>query len=175
MYLCDYIIKGEIIDKKVVGYTGDDYNLVALKVAIADKYGFNIEDTVWIYPDLELYYNKQKRFDKIDRDSVYSINGEDIDYETCFHINYDKYGKFKTDQLCFVRFRKEESTYIYCLSDVYLPIYIENNNVCVEINRLQKYTNVFRSSDSYDKLSVKRFERRLKKYLKKRCRSYENN
>ncbi len=167
MYSCDYIIKGKIIDKKVVGYSVDDYNVVAIEVAVTDKYGSIIEDTVWIYPDIELNFNAQKRFDKIDRDSVYLINHNDDDYDSCFFINYDRYGHFETGKLCFIRFRKENNHYIYCLSDVYLPIYIENNSVCVKVNRFQKYTNVFRSWDNYDKLSVRRFERRIKKLVRK--------
>ena len=170
MYSCDFIIKGKIIDKKVVAYTGWDStcNIVAIKAAILDKYGYSIEDTIWIYPDFELYFNGQKRFDKVDRDSVYLINGKDIDYETCFHINFDINGLFKTDKLCFIRFRKEDSAYIYSLSDVYLPVYIEDNNVYVNVNRFQKYTNIFRPLDNYDKYSLKRFERRIRKWSKKK-------
>lgn len=163
MYSCNYIIKGEIIDKMIVGYTRDDYNVVAIKVSIKDKYGSNIEDTIWIYPDIELYFNKQKRFDEIDRDSVYYISGEDINYETSFSINYDINGNFKIGQLCFIRLRKEKDTYIYCLSDVYLPLYVRDNNVYVKVNRFQKYTNVFRLSKNHNKLSVRRFERLIKK------------
>lgn len=168
MYTCDYIVNGLIIDKRVVGFTGDDYNVVAIRVAITDKYGSNIEDTIWIYPDIELYFNKQNRFDKIKRDSVYYFNGEDINYETCFHINFDINDRFKIGQLCFIRLRKEKDKYVYSLSDVYLPVYIRENNVYVKVNRFQKYLNVFRSSDCYNKLSVRQFERRIKKLVRKK-------
>lgn len=165
MSSCDYIIKGEIIDKKIVAYTVGDFNVVAIKVAITEKYGSNLEDTVWIYPDFEMYFNRQKKLDNIDRDSVYHLTGEDIDFDSSSIINFDIRGKFKTNQLCYIRFRKEDDTYIYWLEDPYIPLYVKNNIVYVEINKFQRITNLLRPS-GYDKVSIKRFERRIKKWYK---------
>jgi len=166
MSSCDYIIKGEIIDKKIVAYTGGDFNIVAIKVAITEKYGSNLEDTVWIYPDFEFYYNRQKKLDNIDRDSVYYLTSEDINFNPCF-LNYDWYGCFKMNKLCFIRFRKEDDIYIYWLEDFNIPLYVENNNVYVHMNRFQRITNLLRPFDGHNKVGINRFERRIRKWYKR--------
>ncbi len=165
MNICDYIVKGKIIDKKAVGYVEDgaDNCVVAVKIAIIDSFNYDIGDTVWIYPDLELYFNRQKRIDVSNRDTVWSIQSEDVDHDSWVFINYDKYGNFKTGQLCFFRFRKEGDAYIYSLADMYLPVLVVNNKVNVKMNRWITFTDIFKPLNQRNKVNVKRFERQIKK------------
>lgn len=164
---CDYYVKGQLIEKKTVGYIGDEYidSIAAVKIKIVDKYGCNVDDIVWIYPDAERYFNRQNRIDINERDTLLFLHSEDVNYESCFYINYDRNNTFKLGQLGFYRFRKENNIYIYSLGDIYFPLIIVNNKVDVEMNNFTRLIKKFIPFNLRNQVGVKRFERKIRKQV----------
>ena len=167
---CDFIVKGELIDKKTVAYLGDEIidSIVAVKIQITDDFGYDIEDSVWVYPDIENYYNKQKRIDTSNRDSVWFLQFEDVNYESCFHINFDnEYNGFEIGASGYYRFWIENGTYVYSLIDRDFPLVIRHDKMFVDINRLQQFINRHIPLDRFYYVKEKRFEKKLNKRIKK--------
>lgn len=167
---CDYIVKGEIIDKKTVAYIGTDaFRIVAVKIRVTDNFGYDMNDTIWVYPNFENYYNRQKEIDTSNRDSVWFLKHEDINYETCFEIHYDNvywYNDFKIGKEGYFRFWKENDNYVYCLEDNYFPLIINDDKLFVEINRWDRFIEKLFPLDRTFFVRVERFERKLKRKIK---------
>jgi hypothetical protein len=163
----NYIVKGTLIDKKGTAFIGYD-SIVAVQICLLDKFDFDIEDTIWVYPDFEHYYNKKKIIDTSNRDTVIVLEFEDINFESCTHISYDKYGLFTIGQDEYCRFWKENDKYVYSIEDCYFPLVINNNKVNVELNKWKSFVNTFIPYKKFNEVSVKRFDRKLKKKLEKR-------
>lgn len=164
---CDYYVKGQLIGKKTVGYIGEKYkdSITAVKIKTVDKYGCNVDDIVWIYPDTERYFNRQNRIDTNKRDTLLFLHSDDVNYESCFYINYDRNNYFKPGQLGFYRFRKENDYYVYSLGDIYFSVIIVDNKVDVEMNKWTRLINKFKPFNIRNQVSVKRFERNIRKLV----------
>lgn len=164
---CNYIVKGEIIDKKAVAYLDtDSYKIVAVKVRVTDSFGYGMNDTIWVYPDFENYYNQQKEIDTSNRDSVWFLQFEDVNYETCFEIHYDNvwaYNDFKLGEVGYFRFWKENDTYVYSLVDKYFPLIIYDDKLFVITNRWDRFIYQLSPIDRPFFVKVERFERKLKR------------
>ena len=174
---CDYIVKGEIIDKKAVAYMDyTDYDItdsiVSVKIRVTDSFGYDMNDTIWVYPNFENYFNRQKEIDTSNRDSVWYLQFEDVNYESCcFFIHYDKeyflYNGFIIGEVGYFRFWKENDTYVYCLEDSHFPLNIRDDKMLVEINRWDRFIdNLFPLVDRFHYVGVERFERKLKRKIK---------
>ncbi|MBO7416070.1 MAG: hypothetical protein J6U22_05795 [Bacteroidaceae bacterium] len=154
---CDYIVKGEEVDKKIVAYVYDE-SILALKIHVLDNYGYDISDTVWLYPDLERYFNKRNRIDTSKRDTVLELSLDDADFYSDTRINYAK--QLIGEQQCYYRFWVKNDSYVYSLEDNYFPLPIINNRVSAYLN---KTTRLIEKRN----IKVKHFERRI---LRKRNR-----
>ena len=171
---CDYIVKGEIIDKKAVAYMDyTDYDItdsiVSVKIRVTDSFGYDINDTIWVYPNFENYFNRQKEIDTSNRDSVWFLKHEDVNYETCFEIHYDNvwyYNDFKIGKEGYFRFWKENDNYVYCLEDSSFPLIINDDKLFVEINRWDCFIEKLFPLDRTFFVRVERFERKLKRKIK---------
>ena len=49
--LCDYFVKGEILEMKRVA-EDETFHVSAVRIKIIDNYGAVLPDTIWIYPDI---------------------------------------------------------------------------------------------------------------------------
>lgn len=171
---CDYIVKGEIIDKKAVAYMDyTDYDItdsiVSVKVRVTDSFGYDMNDTIWVYPNFEKYYNRQKEIDTSNRDSVWYLQFEDVNYESCFFIHYDReylYNDFIIGEVGYFRFWKENDNYVYCLEDRYFPLIIYDEKLFVETNRWDQFIDNLLPLDRTFFVRVERFERKLKRKIK---------
>ena len=167
---CDYIVKGEIIDKKAVAYADPDvFRIVAVKIRVTENFGYDINDTIWVYPDFEKYYNRQKEIDTSNRDSVWYLQFEDVNYESCCFIHYDReylYNDFIIGEVGYFRFWKENDNYVYCLEDRSFPLIINDDKLFVEINRWDRFIEKLFPLDRTSFVRVERFERKLKRRIK---------
>lgn len=158
---CDYIVKGDNIDKKIVAFFYDD-SIVALKIHVLDNFGYDICDTVWLYPDLERYFNKLNRTDSGKRDSVLILSLDDVAFNSETRLNYDKH--LVEGQQGYFRFWMKDDVFIYSLEDNYFPLPIIDNKVEAYLNKLTKLVDKrYVKTNHFERKIVKKRKRQISK------------
>lgn len=163
----DFIVKGRLINKKGIAFIEYD-SIVALQICLSDKFDCDIEDTIWIYPDFEHYFNMQNLKEPSNRDTVIVFGFEDINFESCTHISFDKNDLFTIGQDGYYRFWKENDKYVYSVEDMSFQLVISDNKVNVELNKWNSFVDLFIPYKYRKIVSVKRFENKLKKKVRKK-------
>ena len=168
---CEYVVKGVIIDKKAIAYLSYDGeikdSIVALNIQVIDSYNYDIEDTVWVYTDFEKYFNSKRKIDTSNRDSVWFLQYEDDNLESCFHRNFDRfdrvYNNFAIGKPGYFRFWKDNGYYVYGFVDEYVSLIIHDDGLFVRRNRWDEFIgSLLIPLDRFNFVSAKQFERTLK-------------
>ncbi|MBQ0094653.1 MAG: hypothetical protein KBT49_02595 [Bacteroidetes bacterium] len=158
--LCDYFVKGEILEMKRV-VEDETFHVSAVRIKIIDSYGAVLPDTIWMYPDIENYYNGQGKVQTQNRDSLISITQKDINFDSGTHINSDDI--FRCGAVNYFRFRREEGHYLYSLGDNYFQVTSDGGRVIVLMSNYHRFFNSFKAGSKKYSVPVTRFERRISK------------
>jgi len=169
---CEYVVKGVIIGKKAIAYLSDDGeikdSIVALNIQVIDSYNYDIEDTVWVYTDFAKYFSRKRKIDTSNRDSVWFLQFEDVNWESCTHINFDRfdrvYNNFAIGKPGYFRFWKDNGYYVYGFEDEYVSLIIHDDGLFVRRNRWDEFIGrLLIPLDRFNFVSAKQFERTLKR------------
>ena len=169
----EYVVKGVIIDKKAIAYLSYEGerkdSIVALNIQVIDSYNCDIEDTVWVYTDFANYFSRKRKIDTSNRDSVWFLQFEDVNWESCItQINFDRfdrvYNNFAIGKPGYFRFWKENGYYVYGFEDEYVSLIIHDDELFVERNRWDEFIGrLLIPLDRFNFVSAKQFERTLKR------------
>ena len=169
----EYVVKGVIIDKKAIAYLSYEGerkdSIVALNILVIDSYNYDIEDTVWVYTDFAKYFSRKRKIDTSNRDSVWFLQGEDVNWESCTHYNFNfdrfdrVYNNFAIGKPGYFRFWKENGYYVCGFEDEYVSLIIHDDGLFVRRNRWDEFICRLLPLDRFYFVSAKQFERTLKR------------
>jgi len=162
--ICDYIVKGEIMDIKCVAEVATSH-ISAVRIKINDSYGAVLPDTIWIYPDIENYYNGQGKVQRQKRDSLIILTQKEINFDSSTYINFDNI--FLRGSVNYYRFRNYDGQYIYSLGDIYFQVAEDDNRVFVIMSKFQRFFKLFKPQSHKESVLSTRFERRINKAIDK--------